>query len=95
MTIGLFEENHSEKLVFADINGKISLIGSWSYNHQYKSCCDWLTLKTRRRHPSKVSVFYYQLRKRLHFDTNVIYVLSKGIVKQRGFVAISAITAND
>ena len=95
MTIGLFEENHSEKLVFADINGKISLIGSWSYNHQYKSCCDWLTLIERRRHPSKVSVFYHQLRKRLHFDTNVIYVLSKGIVKQRGFVAISAITADD
>ena len=95
MTIGLFEENHSEKLVFADTNGKISLIGSWSYNHQYKSFCDWLTLIARRSHPFKVSVFYHQLRNRLHFETNVIYGLSRGIVKQRGFVAISAITAED
>ena len=36
MTVSLFEENHSEKLVFADTNEKICLIGSWSYNHQYK-----------------------------------------------------------
>ena len=38
-------------------------------------------------------VFYHQFCKRLHFETNVIYGLSRGIVKQRGFVAISAITA--
>ena len=95
MTIGLFEENHSEKLVFADTNKQISLIASWSYNHQYKSFCYWLTLIERRRHPSKVSVFYHQLCKRLCFDTNVIYVLSRVIVKQRGFFAISAITADD
>ena len=76
--------------MFADTNVSLALIGTSCCNLQYKPFCDWLTLIERPRHPSKVSGFPINC---LRLETNVIYGLSVGSVKQWGFVAISAITA--
>ena len=83
MTIGNFYENQSR--THADTNVPLVLIGSSGCNLQYKPFCDWLTLIERLRHPSKVSGF--------PINCASVYGLSRGYVKQWGFVAISAITA--
>ena len=77
MTISHFDENHSQKLMFADANVQLVLSGSSGYNLQYKPFWDWLTLIERTRHPSKVSGFSINCGC-LHLDTNIIYGLSRG-----------------
>ena len=83
MTIGHFDEDHSQELMFADTNVQLVLICSSGYNLQCKPFCDWLTLIEQKCHPSKVSVFSHQLRKCLHLETNVIYGLSRSNIKLR------------
>ena len=54
MTIGHFDEKHSQELMFADTNVQLVLICSSGYNLQYKPFCDWLTLIEQKCHPSKL-----------------------------------------
>ena len=76
--------------MFADANVPLVLIGSSGCNLQYKPFCDWLTLIERKCHPSKFSVFSINCTS-IYVETNIIYGLSRGNVKQWGFVAISAL----